>query len=216
MQSGGEIYPAFLVLKGVPVLVVGGGEVAYRKAVGIIETGCALTVVAPTLIPAFERLLARENVRWQPRPYRQGEAGEYFLVLSATDDPITNQQVYRDAHASGRLVNVADRPELCTFFVPATLHRGPLKIAVSTSGACPALSRHLRLELEAMLPERYATLLEWLEYIRSSMRLKIRSADRRRVYMARIVASKASRDFLEGREDLLARMVAGWERARPR
>jgi len=216
MHSDGEVYPAFLVLEGAPVLVVGGGEVAYRKAAGIIETGCVLTVVAPALAPAFESLLAKANFRWEQRVYRQGEAADYFLVLSATDDPVTNRQVYRDATANGRLVNVADRPELCTFFVPATVHRGSLKVAVSTSGKCPALSRHLRHELEAVLPERYATLLERLEYIRSSMRLKIRSADRRRVYMARIVASKASRDFLEGQEDLLARIAAGWERARPR
>ncbi len=216
MYSRGGVYPVFLVLKGAPVLMVGGGEVAFRKAVRLIDTGCELTVVAPALVEAFDALLNKRNFHWEARPYNRGEAGSYLVVFCATDDPAINEHVYQDAVASGRLVNVADKPDRCTFFVPSTVERGSLKIAVSTSGKCPALSRHVRIMLEQTVPERYGLLLEQLTRIRSLIRQKVRSETARRVFLQRIVSSRASEAFLTGNEALLEKIATAWSRARPR
>lgn len=209
-------YPVFLNLRNIPVLLVGGGEIAWRKADSLMSSGCSLTVIAPSVIPEFEPFLSRKNFRWEARVYRPGEAKDYVLILAATDDADTNQQVYDDARASERLINVADRPDLCSFTVPSTLHRGPLQIAISTAGKCPALARHLRTQLEEELPDRYGTLLEELAIIRGYIKEKIKSRNYRKIFISRIVASRASKAFLEGNGILLANILKGWKCAKPR
>jgi precorrin-2 dehydrogenase len=133
-------YPVFLDLAGVEVLVVGGGAVALRKATGLSEAGGVVTVVAPEVVSGFERVAATI----ERRPYRDGEAGRYGLVVTATDDPSVNSRVSRDARAAKVWVNSADDPANCTFILPAVARRGLVTVAVSTGGASPALASRLR------------------------------------------------------------------------
>jgi precorrin-2 dehydrogenase len=133
-------YPVFLDLAGVEVLVVGGGAVALRKATGLAEAGANVTVVAPEVGSGFERVAATI----ERRPYHDGEAGRYGLVVTATDDPSVNARVSRDAREAKVWVNSADDPANCTFILPAVARRGLVTVAVSTGGASPALARRLR------------------------------------------------------------------------
>lgn len=153
--GGGEspaLYPVALKLWGRPCLVVGGGPVAARKVRSLLEAGAQVTVVSPNLCAELARGRA-DAWNWTPRHYAAGDAAGCLLVVVATDDPRVNREAAEDARAAGALVNVADDPEACDFFVPAVVRRGPLQVAVSTSGLAPGLAAALRRRFEALLPD---------------------------------------------------------------
>ena len=143
------LYPVSLSVEGRPCLVVGGGPVAARKATGLVECGAVVAVVAPSMVPAFEELGRRSaglpgSVVLERRPYRDGEAGRYRLVVTATGVPEVDHRVAEDAEAAGVWVNCADDAEHCTFQLPSIHRDGPVCIAVSTGGSSPALATWLR------------------------------------------------------------------------
>ncbi len=211
-----SLYPAFLDLRSKRVLLVGGGAVAFRKAEALEGTGCRMTVVSRGFEPAFQKWLDEKGVPRHERPYRKGEAADYEIVFSATDDAETNQAVAEDAAAAGRPVNVADEPELCSFFVPAVVRRGPLQIAVSTGGQCPGLARRIREDLEKRFPASYGPLIGQLGSIRTALKSSVSSERLRRQILQRILDSRAVQQALSGDFRLLHRMETGWARARRR
>jgi len=142
-------YPVMLRLTGKRVLVVGGGAVAARKVDGLLAAGADVTVVTPEV--AFE-LGEHSGITVLRRPYQSGEVHGYALVMACSDDDAVQQQVYEDCEREGVLVNAADDPARCTFILPAVERRGPVVIAVSTSGASPALAQVLRDRLGNALP----------------------------------------------------------------
>jgi precorrin-2 dehydrogenase/sirohydrochlorin ferrochelatase len=209
-------YPISLDLRDKPALLVGGGEVAFRKAKGLSKTGCRLTVIARELSPDFQAWLQHHPLHVELRDYRAGEASEYFLVISATDDAGVNQKVFEDAQHAGRLINVVDQPALCNIHIPSRIERGNLQVAISTGGKCPAFARWLRGELEGAIPERYGLLLERVAAIRTRMKETVPSLDARTRILERLLHSEAARRFLAGDEQLLKRMERGWDRAKPK
>ena len=166
MPVDGPQYPVMLSLAGRRCLVVGGGPVAARKVEGLVAAGAQITVIAPDVANAIEAT----GVRIERRPYRAGEAGDYRLVIAASDDPQLNGLVYADAEAAGVWVNSADDPEHCSFTLPAVVRRGPITVTVSTGGHSPALASWLRDQLgEAVGPE-YEILLGLLAERREALR----------------------------------------------
>ena len=153
-----EYYPVCLRIEGKPCLVVGGGRVASRKAAGLLAAGAVVTVVSPELSSSLDALRRRGAVVWEERGYRPGDAAGFFLVMAATDDEGVQRMVYEDAERLNILVNVADVPQRCNFILPALVRRGPLSIAVSTSGNSPALAKKLRRELEKRFGREYEIL----------------------------------------------------------
>jgi precorrin-2 dehydrogenase / sirohydrochlorin ferrochelatase len=158
-------YPVNLVLEGRSCLVVGGGGVARRKVEGLLACGAAVTVVAPEVDPQ----LAALPVRIERRPYEEGEAAGYRLVIAATGDRAVNQRVYDDGEAAGVWVNAADDPERCSFTLPSVMRRGPLQVTVSTGGHSPAMAAWLRRRIEAELGAEYEVLLRLLSEIRATI-----------------------------------------------
>jgi precorrin-2 dehydrogenase/sirohydrochlorin ferrochelatase len=140
-------YPIFLQLKDRPVLVVGAGKVALRKARGLLEAGARITVVAPEWEPEFETM----PVRIVARRFRASDLAGCMLVFAATDDRLTNHRIGIAAKGKGIFANIADSAEECDFIVPARLQRGSVQVAVSTGGENPRLSAELRRKLEDIL-----------------------------------------------------------------
>jgi siroheme synthase-like protein len=140
-----------LDLAGVPVLLVGGGAIAARKAAGLLAAGAKVTVVAPLVLPE----LAAAVVEVRERPYEATDLDGHQLVMTATDVPEVNAAVARDARAAGLWVNSADDPENCSFILPAVTRKGPVVVAVGTDGSSPALARYLRdrIAAEILTPE---------------------------------------------------------------
>jgi siroheme synthase-like protein len=141
------LYPIFLDLAGKPVLVAGAGKVALRKTRGLLEAGARVTVVAPRWEPEFEQL----PVCLRKRAVRVSDLRGARLVFTATSDRAANHAVAREARRRRIPVNVADAAGECDFLVPARVRRGPLQIAISTSGESPREAVAWKRRIEEML-----------------------------------------------------------------
>lgn len=141
-------YLVNLDVRSQPALVVGAGEVAARKIAALLAAGARVTVVAPGANEAVLALARQGRIQLRPRAFAPGDSRGAMVVVGATSDDTVNRAVAADARASGALVNIVDCPELCTFTVPAVVHRGDLTLAACTEGQCPSLSRAVRERLE--------------------------------------------------------------------
>jgi len=160
-------YPITLVhLHRVRCLVIGGGRVAARKVAGLLATEARVVVVSPALCEQLELLAERGDIEVMRRNYCSGDLEETLLVIAATDDPDVNHQVWEEAQARGVLINVVDDPAHCTFIAPAVVRQGPLTLAISTGGRCPALARHLREQFEQEFDPTYARFVKLLGELR--------------------------------------------------
>lgn len=159
-------FPVSLQLADKPCVVVGGGEVAGRKAASLTACGALLTVISPELCPELAREAAVGRLTWIAREYRPGDLVGFFLVIAATDDPAVQERIHQEAVAHNLLLNVADVPKWCNVILPAVVRRGELTVAISTGGRSPALARRLRRQLENEFGREYEVLLELLGGLR--------------------------------------------------
>jgi uroporphyrin-III C-methyltransferase/precorrin-2 dehydrogenase/sirohydrochlorin ferrochelatase len=155
LRAKAQPIPIFVVPNGRPCLVAGGGEIALRKVEWLLRLGASAVVQAPKMHPEMLRLARRHpaQVRLKQGPFRAKSLKPYLLAIAATDDPAINRAVSRMAKRDGVPVNVVDRAPLCSFYVPATVVRGQMVVAVGSGGSSPALASHLRQRLERLLPE---------------------------------------------------------------
>ena len=164
-----KYYPVNLDIKNRNCLVVGGGAVGTRKVTTLLECGARVTVVSPDATPRLKKLAAEGLIQLKERPYKSADLNKMFLVIGATDDERLNQQVSNDAERADILCNIADRPKVCNFILPAIVHRGDLVITISTSGKSPALAKRLRRNLETQFGDEYADFLALMGAIRDKL-----------------------------------------------
>lgn len=143
-------------------MVVGGGEVANRKARKLLQARAKVVVISPEVRPELESMAAEVH----RRPYREGDLKGAALVFAATDAREVNAAVAREARKRGVPVNVADNPSEGDFALPSILRRGQLQVAVSTGGASPTLARRIRRELEEVFGFEWAGIVEELSRAR--------------------------------------------------
>jgi len=182
-SSEKRYYMACLDLDGRSCLVVGGGSVGLEKAKGLLEAGATVTVVAPQIEPELRQL----PVRWRRKPYETVDLDGNVLVIAATSIGPLNRRVFRDAEARGLFCNVVDVPELCSFILPAVYRRDPITLAVSTSGASPALAKRLRDELGGRIGEQHVALARRLRELRPWARTHYRTYGDRREFFESVV-----------------------------
>jgi precorrin-2 dehydrogenase len=156
------LYPIFLDLSGRRCVVVGGGQVANRKARKLLQARAEVVVISPHVRSELESVAAEVH----RRPYVEGDLEGAHLAFAATDVREVNAAVAREAAERGVPVNVADRPSEGDFAVPSTLRRGRLQLAVSTGGASPTLARRIRDELEGLFGPEWAGMIEELHAAR--------------------------------------------------
>lgn len=161
-----RFFPICLDIEKRRCVVIGGGKVAERKVAGLLECGARVEIISPELTEGLRGLVENGTISWLPRLYQAGDLAAAFLVIAATDDPETQQQVHAEAEAANILLNVADVPRWCNFILPATLRRGDLAVAVSTGGKSPALARALRERLDREFGAEYETLVALLGELR--------------------------------------------------
>lgn len=170
-------YPIFLDLRGRRCAVVGGGRVAERKVRALLRGGASVHVISPSVTPRLALLAARKRIDLTPRAYRAGDlegplvAGNPrgvrpVLVFAATDNPETQRAVRKHAQEIGALVDSAHDSRESDFIVPASFAQGDLLVAISTSGASPALARRLRRQLQVTLGHEYRGYLRFLREAR--------------------------------------------------
>jgi siroheme synthase-like protein len=191
------LYPIFLKLDGREVLVVGAGAVAAFKTALLLRAGARVRVVAPEACDRVRQMAERGEIAWLRRAFRPEDAAGAALAIAATGDAAANDRVMNACRDARVLVNVVDDPDRCDFFVPATLERGSVQVAVSTHGESPAFAKRLRAQLEAAL---HPSLGEYVELLgRARRRIRERfpaSASTRRAANEALLAS-AARERLE-------------------
>jgi precorrin-2 dehydrogenase/sirohydrochlorin ferrochelatase len=198
-------YPAFINLKNKRCLVIGGGKVAERKVMSLIKTGANVTVISPELTSRLQKQKDKNIIRHIKRKYRKGDATGFFLIIAATDDEAVNKQVSEDAAC---LINVVDRPDMANFIVPSLVQRGPLTIAVSTSGASPAMAKALRKELELMYGKDFGFYLSFMTGFRKKVIHDIKDKKSREKIFKKaasddIIAILRAKGFKAARETML-------------
>ncbi len=151
-------FPIYLEMSGRRCLVIGGGEVAERKAAALLAAGALVTVLSPDVTEAIADWFKQKTISVMPRYYQPGDLAQFDLVFIATDDPQVNAAIYREGKSYGIWVNSADDPARCDFILPSVLRRGELTVAVSTGGHSPALARTIREELELYFTQEYESL----------------------------------------------------------
>lgn len=164
-----KYYPVFLDIRDKKCVVVGGGEVAARKAERLIECGAEVFVISPKLTPELAVLEKKNLICHVASEYTTHFIDGAALVIGATDDEKTNARIANDARVKGIPVNIVDDPQKCDFILPALVQRGDLAIAVGTGGKSPALARHVREELEVIYGREYEILLNILGKLRVKM-----------------------------------------------
>ncbi len=165
-------FPVVLDLVDRPCLVVGAGRVASFKIGGLLTARASVTVVAPEAIDTVRSLAERGAITYLARAYEPGEAAEYHFITSATGIPAVDGAVSADAERAGRLINAADDPAHCNVLLPSVARRGPITVAVSTTGTSPALAAWLRRRLEASLPDRIDEAAVLLNRTRAELRVR--------------------------------------------
>jgi uroporphyrin-III C-methyltransferase/precorrin-2 dehydrogenase/sirohydrochlorin ferrochelatase len=196
-----DFLPVFLRVKGQPCLVVGGGEVAFRKVHSLMRAGAKVTVVSPNLIEGLLAMALDGRISHLEKPFEVSDLSGSVLVVSATNDASVNQEVYEAAQLRSLPVNVVDCPELCSFIFPAIIDRSPLVIAVSSGGASPVLARTVRARLELLFPKAYGQLAAFAEARRSITKSRIEEPTKRRRFWERVLSGPLRDQVLTGQID---------------
>jgi precorrin-2 dehydrogenase/sirohydrochlorin ferrochelatase len=182
------LFPIFLKLEGKPCLVVGGGPIAEGKIAGLLRSSACVTVVAPELSAVLTQYPKSDTICWKQRNFEPPDLDGVFLVVAATSSFEVNALIYREADRRGILCNAVDQPQQCHFYYPAVVDRGPLQIAISTSGLSPSLAQRLRKELEVQFGPEYECWTEWLGRVRSALMSKGSDFETRRRILGRLAS----------------------------
>jgi uroporphyrin-III C-methyltransferase/precorrin-2 dehydrogenase/sirohydrochlorin ferrochelatase len=196
-----EIFPISLKLQQQPCLIVGGGRIAYRKAVLLAKAGATLHVIAPEIEPDLLTLVQQTQGQYIAEDFQQQvNLRDYRLVIAATNDAVVNQQVFEACEAEKVLVNSVDDPPHCRFMVPAIIDRSPLIISVASNGTSPVLSRQIRTQLETLIPHGMGKLAEFSGKWRTTVKQKITNPDERRIFWEDLYASPLKERVFNGNE----------------
>ncbi|UOG16828.1 siroheme synthase CysG [Acinetobacter sp. PK01] len=196
-----EIFPISLKLQQQPCLIVGGGRIAYRKAVLLAKAGAILHVIAPVIEPDLLTLVQQTQGQYIATAFKtQVNVRDYRLVIAATNDAVVNQQVFEACEAEKVLVNSVDDPPHCRFMVPAIIDRSPLIISVASNGTSPVLSRQIRTQLETLIPHGMGKLAEFSGKWRTTVKQKITNPDERRIFWEDLYASPLKERVFNGNE----------------
>jgi uroporphyrin-III C-methyltransferase/precorrin-2 dehydrogenase/sirohydrochlorin ferrochelatase len=179
-QDTMKLYPLFADLTGLPVLVVGGGAVARRKAAALRDAGARVRIGAPRLDAELAAWVRDGQVAWLDGEYASAWLEDVWLVIAATADRALNARIAADAAERRILANVVDDAALSRFHVPAVIDRAPLQVAISTAGAAPALASRLRESLEQMLDHALGPLVALAQRHRARIVRRFPDLSRRR------------------------------------
>ena len=172
MPDQNPLFPAFLKLENLRVLLVGGGNVGLEKLTAILRSSpkAQATIVSLTFLPEL-RALAAGYPRLQliERGWLETDLDAADIVFAATDDPALHRRIKAAARARRLLVNVADTPDLCDFYLSSVVQKGQLKIAISTNGKSPTVAKRVRALLEEALPEELDDILQQMTVIRGRL-----------------------------------------------
>jgi uroporphyrin-III C-methyltransferase/precorrin-2 dehydrogenase/sirohydrochlorin ferrochelatase len=194
-------FPTFFDLQSRPVAVIGGTAMALQRTRLLLQAGARVTIFAKTLNPELAELVLEGQIRWQAENIETTDLHDQRLVFIATGDVETDAEAAERARRAGVPANVADRPELCDFIMPAIVERGEVTVGISTGGASPMLARSLRARIEATLPARLGELVRFAASLRQSAKTLIGNAAHRRRFWDEVLEGPVAEAVLAGRDE---------------
>ncbi|MDG5490009.1 bifunctional precorrin-2 dehydrogenase/sirohydrochlorin ferrochelatase [Psychroserpens sp. SPM9] len=167
-----NLYPIFLKMHALEVLIVGGGHVALEKLTFLLKSSptANITMVAPSFKDEVLTIAKAYHIKLFHLAYEESFLCDKDLAIVATDRPEVNHQIYKDAKRRNLLVNVADTPELCDFYLGGIVTKGHVKIAISTNGKSPTTAKRLRQFFEAVIPEDINHMVQNLNAYRKTIK----------------------------------------------
>lgn len=197
-----NVYPIFLNnLTGRRCVVVGGDHEAERKVIGLLECDASVHVVSASVTPGLAALAAGMDISWSRRDYEPGDLRGAFLAIVSETNPPRTTPIFEEAQRENVLINAMDDVPHCTFVAGSVVRRGRLAIAISTSGAAPALSVRLREEFERRFGPEFEIFLDWMARLREPMARHIPEFGARRALWYELVDSDLLDLLSEGRVD---------------
>lgn len=167
------LYPVFFKLDKLKMLIVGAGEVGHEKLHFILKSSpnANIDIVAPWAGEPVKELIdsGKYNLNWHPKEFAPEDINGHDLIVAATNITAVNHAVHKEAKAKSKLINVADTPDLCDFYLGSIVTRGDLKVAISTNGKSPTFAKRFRQLLEEMLPDNTDEILQNLKVIRDQL-----------------------------------------------
>ncbi|HNY11490.1 MAG TPA: bifunctional precorrin-2 dehydrogenase/sirohydrochlorin ferrochelatase [Candidatus Wallbacteria bacterium] len=196
-----KYYPININITEKKCVVVGCGSTGERKIISLLECGARVLAVSRKFTPAVEKLIFDNKIEGHQREFRPEDLDGAFLVYCATDDRELNELVYKIAEDNGSLVNIVDAPEICNFIVPAVIRRGPLCVAISTSGAAPSLAKKIKKDIEKMIPKNYEGYIDFLAEKRLEIKGTVGEIEVRKAIFEEMVGSAILEHMLAGERE---------------
>ncbi|MDB8543684.1 bifunctional precorrin-2 dehydrogenase/sirohydrochlorin ferrochelatase [Turicibacter sanguinis] len=179
------LYPVNLELDQFEIVIVGGGEVAYRKCKNFLEFNKSVKVIAPHFLDSFYEL---ENVVLVQDKYDERYIESSQIVVAATDNRLVNEEISKYCHQHKKLVNVVDNRMLSNYIVPSYVKRGDLLLSVSTGGKSPALAKKISRELAVEYDDSYEEYVNLLGSLREAIMKRYEDVGVRRKLIKELIS----------------------------
>lgn len=170
--KGNHLFPIFLKLEGQSLLLIGGGNVALEKLEKLTANAprCQIHLIAEKIAPECKLFIENQKISFEERAYQSEDISGYKFAIVATNNALLNDQIREEANTLGVLLNVADKPELCDFYLGAIAGKGNLKIAISTNGKSPTIAKRLKEIFNEALPSELDQSLLQMEQLRQQLK----------------------------------------------
>ena len=202
-----KYYPVNLDITNRRCVIIGGGDVAERKAERLIECGAQVTIVSRLLTPLLEERKKSSKIQHIDKDYEEKVLHGAFMVIGATDRNEINAQISQDALSLGILVNIVDDPDKCNFILPSLVQQGDLSIAISTGGKSPALAKKLREDMQQQYGPEYQVLLRIMGSLRKKVLTQSYAPQDNKALFVDLVHSDILQAIRDGNRDLVNKII---------
>ncbi len=164
-----KYFPAFIKLDNKKIVIVGGGHIAFEKLEKLLQFTTDITVIAKDISDNMQKICAKYKIPVIIRNYKKGDVREYDIVIIAVDSLDLQKDIFNETRNSRILCNAVDSVDYCDFIFPSFIKEGDLTIAVSTSGASPAVAKYLKIYIQKILPSNISDFLNEMKNLRGSL-----------------------------------------------
>ncbi len=162
-------FPAFIQLNHRKIILIGGGTIAQEKLEKLLDFTDDIVLLSKEFSKEIMALIQQHNLSYTQKEYQKGDIKGYGIVIVAIDDIQLQEEIHQESRNYNCLVNVVDLPKLCDFIFPSYIKEGDLTIAVSTSGASPAMAKQIRIYIQNLLPKNINDFLQEMREYRKTL-----------------------------------------------
>ncbi len=162
-------FPAFIKLDNEKILIVGGGYIAHEKLSHLLDFTQDIVIIAKEFSDDILKKIEEKELFYEKRAYKKGDIEGFKIVIVAVDDISLQKEIFKESKKYNCLCNAVDSVDYCDFIFPSYVKKDDLTIAISTSGASPALAKHLRIYLSKLIPQSISDFLQEMKSLRKSL-----------------------------------------------